>query len=557
MTQPGNTRLVPYPLPAPVKALGEPEQVFRPGTHASGAGKIIAAILAVLAFGFLGVGGMLFYCAVHPFGTDPPPPVVCWIVGGILGLLGCASAFGSYYYFSGAGDNKQTYLIYSNCLVELFPRQHRIIPWEKIGASKSAVPLLKMFRFSTGTAKDVAFDSSLPKHDELAGLISSRSSSRVNSGRPILVATAAAAHAAGSNKTATKAPNFDEPKTLDEKNVKVGMESAILSEIARMEFMGALVEALIQAAPEHYAMLHLIAEVRKANGRTSILFTHGWPVLLAEYSTLVPDSIANAAFAIVDSLLREDDSFPGFEIVLRKTAAGKWNVEFHGLDEPGPHWSNLPRYPLRVCGYGLSLAPVPDTIFRWQRNTNPSGIIASVRHGDSKAQAKRVQVMLSDAGHKLVLGEGVAKAEEVIQVSEGPDTSQWMIETPIFRAAWPNGLDFRFPLASKTRFDLVTPDDTLIFVQGPGSNEPNLLETMATEGQTEIGRGKTSNGHEWIELGYEVQGKKWRQRHYVRKISPQQSFVVTAQCPQSIAEKIFHASDEVADSLNKPANLMG
>jgi hypothetical protein len=555
MTQPANARLVPYPLPAPVKAMGEPEQIFRPGTHASGAGKITAAILAVLAFGFLGVGGMLLYCAVHPFGTSPPPPAVSWLAGGALALLGCASAFGSYYYFSGAGDNKQTFLIYSNCLVELFPRQHRIIPWEEIGASKSAVPILKMFRFSTGTGKEIAFDSSLPKHDELASLISSRSGSRASPGVPLPAAAAvAAAHAAGSRQTAAQAAAFDEPKTPGEERVKVGMESAILSQPALQQSMGALVEALLHAAPEHYAMLHLVAEVRKANGKTSILFTHGSPVLLNEYSTLVPDSIANAAFAVLDPLMRQDDSFPGFEIVLRKTAAGKWNVEFHGLDERGPQWSSLPRYPLRVCGYGLSLAPVPDTIFRWQCNTNPPGIIASVRQGDSKAPVKRVQVILSDAGHKLTLGEGVTKAEEVIRVSEGPDTSRWVIETPIFRAAWPNGLDFRFPLASKTRFDLVTPDDTLIFVQGPIPNEPQLLETMAAEGQTEIARGKTSAGHEWIELGYEVEGTKWRQRHYARKISPQKSFVITAQCLHSIGEKVFQESDELADSLNTPAN---
>lgn len=343
-----------------------------------------------------------------------------------------------------------------------------------------------------------------------------------------------------------------DPDKPQEQKTKSGMESAILSQPPLQQAMGNLVQALLQAAPVHYAMIHIVVDVRQVEGRTSILFTHGSPVLLSEYTTLVPDSIAHAAFGLLDPLMRQDGGFPGFEVVLRKTADSKWNVQFHRLDEHGPNWVNLPRYPLRVCGYGLSLAPAPDKVFRWMQNINPPGVIAAVTPADSQATQKQVQVILSDAGNRLSLGQGVAKAEEVIQVAEGPDTRKWIIETPIFRTAWPNGLDLRFPLASKTRFDLVGPDNTLIFVQGPARFQPQLLDTMAAEGQAKAGRGKTSSGHEWIELSYEAQGTKWQQRHYARKISPTDCFVITAQCLQPKAVQIFQAADEVTDSLGGP-----
>jgi hypothetical protein len=151
----------------------------------------------------------------------------------------------------------------------------------------------------------------------------------------------------------------------------------------------------------------------------------------------------------------------------------------------------------------------------------------------------------------MLLGEGVAKTEEVIQVSEGPGLNQWMIDTPAFHALWPEGLDLRSPLASKTRFDLLGPDDAIVFVQGPLPNR-NLLDEMADDGQKEIGRGKTPSGHEWIELGYGVEGAQWRQRHYTRFVSRSMAFIVTAQCLQSHAEQMFRSSSDLTDSLSEP-----
>src|SRR5215468_9133734 len=319
-----------------------------------------------------------------------------------------------------------------------------------------------------------------------------------------------------------------------------------------MKPMNALVQTLVQSAPRQQSLLHLIADVRTENGRTSILFTHGSPLEPGEYTSLVPDNIAHASFAVIDPLLRLDAVFPGFEILLRKTSPENWNVKFRRLDQPSVEFRDLPRCPLRLCGYGLSLVPLMGTTFRWMRNTNPPGVIASAR--GSAQEAKEVQVILGDQGNQLAMGKGVTKAEEVVEVAEGPDAQQWIIETPLFCAAWPNGLDLRSPLASKTRFDLVgpQPDGTLLFVQDPSHCDEGVLDTMAAEGQKEVARGETSAGHAWIELRYEFQGTSWRQRHYVRRLSAKRCFVVTAQCPQTVGAMIFEAADELTNSLAPP-----
>jgi len=542
------------PLPAAVKALGQPEDLFPPTLQRSSMGTLVGGLLTVVALLMLGMGGMLLYCAVRPFGTNPPPPAVCWAVGAALVLLAFGAFFGSYYYLSGKGDNKRAYFIYPQCLVEILSAEHRIISWEaireKVGTSQAAVAALRSYRFSAGAGKDIVFDSSLPRHEELAALLRSRGGKSASSSIPAAGASTQVAPVAGATKV-SRAQADTAPSTQSE---IVGLDDTILANPQLlMKPMNGLVQTLAQSAPRQHTLLHLIADVRTENGRTSILFTHGSPLEPGEYTTLVPDNIAHASFAVIDPLLRLDAVFPGFEILLRKTSPENWNVKFRRLDQPGVEFLDLPRCPLRLCGYGLSLVPLMGTTFRWIRNTNPPGVIASAR-GSGAQEAKQVQVILGDKGNQLAMGKGVTKAEEVVEVAEGPDTRQWIIETPLFRAAWPQGLDLRSPLASKTRFDLVgpQPDGTLVFVQNPRQCDERTLETMAAEGQTEAARGRTSAGHSWIELRYEFQGMPWRQRHYARRLFKEKYFVVTAQCPETDVARIFAAADELTDSLTTP-----
>ena len=542
------------PLPAAVKALGQPEDLFPPTLQRSSMGTLVGGLLTVVALLMLGMGGMLLYCAVRPFGTNPPPPAVCWALGAALLLLAFGAFFGSYYYLSGKGDNKRAYFIYPQCLVEILSAEHRIISWEaireKVGTSQAAVAALRSYRFSAGAGKDIVFDSSLPRHEELAALLRSRGGKSASSSIPAAGASTQVAPVAGATKV-SRAQADTAPSTQSE---IVGLDDTILANPQLlMKPMNGLVQTLAQSAPRQHTLLHLIADVRTENGRTSILFTHGSPLEPGEYTTLVPDNIAHASFAVIDPLLRLDAVFPGFEILLRKTSPENWNVKFRRLDQPGVEFLDLPRCPLRLCGYGLSLVPLMGTTFRWIRNTNPPGVIASAR-GSGAQEAKQVQVILGDKGNQLAMGKGVTKAEEVVEVAEGPDTRQWIIETPLFRAAWPQGLDLRSPLASKTRFDLVgpQPDGTLVFVQNPRQCDERTLETMAAEGQTEAARGRTSAGHSWIELRYEFQGMPWRQRHYARRLFKEKYFVVTAQCPETDVARIFADADELTDSLTTP-----
>lgn len=168
-----NMNSLSFPIPEPVKALGRPEEIFPASMERSSLGTFMGSLLAVAALLLLGIGGMLLYCAVRPFGTNPPPPAVCWAAGAGLLFLAFGSVFGSYYYLSGKGDNQQSYLIFPQCLVEILPTQHRIIPWEaireKAGTGKAAVAALRSFRFSAGAGKDVAFNASLRRHYEFQG----------------------------------------------------------------------------------------------------------------------------------------------------------------------------------------------------------------------------------------------------------------------------------------------------------------------------------------------------------------------------------------------------
>jgi hypothetical protein len=369
MSQPRDMDSLSTPIPAPVKALGQPEEIFRPSSQRSSLGTLVGGLLAVAALLMLRIGGMLLYCAVHPFGSNPPPPAVCWAVGAALVLLAFGASFGSYHYWSGKGDNKQVYLIFPQCLAEILPTQHRMIPWEaireKAGTSQAAVAALRSYRFSAGAGKDIVFDSSLPRHEELAAWLRSRGGKSASSRIPAAAgASTQVAPVVGATRVSRDPAQADTARSTQSEIV--GLDDTILANPQLlMKPMNGLVETLAQSAPRQHSLLHLIADVRTENGRTSILFTHGSPLEPDDYTTLVPDNIAHASFAVIDPLLRLDADFPGFEILLRKTSPKNWNVKFRRLDQAGVEFLELPRCPLRLCGYGLSLVPLMGTTFRW------------------------------------------------------------------------------------------------------------------------------------------------------------------------------------------------
>jgi len=370
-------------------------------------------------------------------------------------------------------------------------------------------------------------------------------------GDDLMRAAAGETYAAGSHAGAAATSQAAPPATNPIEKSLEASQDALLGQPALQQSMGPLVEALVAAAPEHCTAIHLCVEARTVDGKTSILFTLGDPAAPQEYTTLVSDAISDGAFRVCNLMLHEEAGMPGFEVVLNRVGETDWDLNIRRLDEPGPPWSSLPRCPIRVCGYGLSLAPLPGTVFRWAVHANPPTVIAACRAQDAEP-FRRVQLTPSPRAPRVLLGEGVTASEEVIEISEGPAAARWTIETPAFHALWPAGLDLRYPLASKTRFDLVGADNTLVFVQEPGPGIRSL-DDLAGEGQTMADRGRTAGGHGWIEFAYEVSGAEWRQRHYAGGFDPAKPLVVSAQAPLGAAEGLFRSAAAFADSLQPPS----
>lgn len=75
MSQRAHPSALPCVVPTPVRALGEPEDVFLPSAKVSGSGKLTGSLLALVALGSLGIAGMLsietpIFHAVWPVGLD-------------------------------------------------------------------------------------------------------------------------------------------------------------------------------------------------------------------------------------------------------------------------------------------------------------------------------------------------------------------------------------------------------------------------------------------------------------------------------------------------------
>jgi hypothetical protein len=557
------TQDLPYKVPAAVAQLGEPERVFMPRKGCAPINLTLGLTLGIGAVLFCIGAGAMYFATKQP-GTDETTKQMLLAMSVVVFLIGLAILAGALFLATGGADNKLVFLIFPDQIVELSSKAHRIIPWNKLGtipddASFGSIGQLKYFRFSTGTKQNLYFDHSTPNHDELAELIRNRiagkrfSSSLPSQSRSVQTQQQVPGSGIQAQKTASaRTVSATTPEGIEQSKSQQTMNELMLDP-ALQKTVGNLVTALVEAAPSHYAMLHLIAEVRpSSSGAVSVLFTHGSPVLLNEYSTNVPDSIANASYGVIEAFRqRHGEKFPGVELVLRKTADNKWDLDMRSLDDQsGAQWSNLPRYPLRIVGHGLSLAPPPDTVFRWQFNTNPPGIIASIQ-GDANT-VKRAQIILNGQEPQIALSDGVKSAAEVIQICEGPKSDVWTIETPKFSIRWPAGFDLRFPLASKTSFDLLGVENgSMIFIQGPLPNE-ELADGMGAPGQTEVATGKTPSGYSWTEYAYEAEGKSWRQRHYTRQASSRFSFVISSQAPADKAESTFLAANEVTDSLAKP-----
>lgn len=77
--------------------------------------------------------------------------------------------------------------------------------------------------------------------------------------------------------------------------------------------------ALIKTAAPHRDTLHLRVDMRQADGKMAVLFTSGSPEQRLIYTTLVPDSVADAAYGVVEYfLVQYTNTFTGFELLLSR-----------------------------------------------------------------------------------------------------------------------------------------------------------------------------------------------------------------------------------------------
>ena len=315
-----------------------------------------------------------------------------------------------------------------------------------------------------------------------------------------------------------------------------------------------LLKALIATAAPHRDVLHLLVEIRDADGKKAVLFTSGSPAQPSAYSTLVPDVVAEAAYAVAEFFLQKyTDSFTGYEVLLSRDGS-VWQPDFHLLLEPGARWSELPRIPLRVCGHGFSLTPNLSTLYRWRSDSVNSRLVATSRPADMNLNAvKKIQVDYGADKFEVLAGEGVSRIEQVLEACEGPFYTDWIIETPDFWIAWPESLDLRSPLASRTRFELADDANSLLFLQGPFEHSEVSLDDMVAEGQVEVGRGVSPAGHHFVELSYSIEEAHWLQRQYLNLSSAQAAYVVTCQSLAEHRQHVFDCADLVVDSLKPVA----
>src|SRR5215831_18298411 len=154
--------------------------------------------------------------------------------------------------------------------------------------------------------------------------------------------------------------------------------------------MGALFAALIESAPEKYALIHLLVETRSVDGKLSVLFTHDYPIspeISEGYTIQVSDEISTGAFTVLQAFMQQyGEKFPGFEILLEKTA--KWTARFHILGQDTAKWAST------------------------RRDLQQSSPVKSARLSWVK-------------GEPQLTMQGTSNMAEVLQLSEGPLVDQW------------------------------------------------------------------------------------------------------------------------------------
>ena len=124
----------------------------------------------------------------------------------------------------------------------------------------------------------------------------------------------------------------------------------------------------------------------------------------------------------------------------------------------------------------------------------------------------------------------------------GPATSDWTLETSLFRCAWPEGLT----LASTEEgapgpFELRGPGGSVLFFEGPLTRaQVPSLQALVLPGQELRETGELS-GHPFIDVGYTHTGQTWAQRHVLLSLGGGHLLLLTAQAQPAHVPLLWEA----------------
>jgi hypothetical protein len=201
----------------------------------------------------------------------------------------------------------------------------------------------------------------------------------------------------------------------------------------------------------------------------------------------------------------------------------------------------------RISGYHLTILPLAP--FEYRQSTDDDHLLL-LSHTTSST-TKQATLRAYDDGYRVELAPNTASFDEVADLAPSAHAGAWLIETSMFAVSWPHDFAFVSPVdaGNPSVFDLIGPDNALIYVQGPFvTTRLPALTDMGAPGQAITATG-TTNERPWVELAYEHDSVTWFQRHYVIPFSSNRALVVTMQTPQQQASRTITAAEILVQTL--------
>ena len=191
---------------------------------------------------------------------------------------------------------------------------------------------------------------------------------------------------------------------------------------------------------------------------------------------------------------------------------------------------------VRLVGYRASVTPYAPFHIRRANPDTPNLIVRG-------ASSREVILDFSDGIPRSVI--------RVADVAPHAAQGEWHLETSVFLAPWPQGFAVvsTEDAASPAGFDLVGPENAVIYIQGPyAAQRLSNLEALATAGERIFSSGSFEN-RRWIRLRYEHNGEPWEHAYFAVPVNRSYVALVTAQSPERANELSFNAASELAAKM--------